>query len=252
MKSLRTWSSSLTRRLWPSQTPSPARAPPAPPARRAVRRRRARSCPRGDQSTCAMRSGPRGTGPVPLAKRSINDETGFAARCEGHDVVLAQEEIELGGVELLRAREIDGVGDDEKIPRNPRPWAASWLDAVLDGERMELNTPSKARPWSRAWDCRGRPRGGALVAAHEPQRLKAEVLPTSLPSLKMKERSWDRDAATWTERLGSRREFKYNGLPVGGKANAFSGVRNRSTALSHPDSACVVVENHHLLGESRR
>ena len=74
-------------------------------------------------------------------ERSVDERSdGTEGRgVEGDEVVAAEKEIEFGRVEFFRAREIDGVGDDEEVifvvldlgERVGR-------DAVLDGEGMKL------------------------------------------------------------------------------------------------------------------
>ena len=58
---------------------------------------------------------------------------------EGDEVVAAEEEIELGGVELVGTFEIDGVGDDEEVVLVVLDLGeGAGGDAVLDGERVKL------------------------------------------------------------------------------------------------------------------
>ena len=93
------------------------------------------------------------------------------------EVFLAEEEIELGGGELVRAREIDGVGDDEEIRFVVLDLRqGTRRDTVLDGERVKLeNALENGFGFLVGGVVEIHPQDQALVGADEAQRLEFEV-----------------------------------------------------------------------------
>jgi hypothetical protein len=98
------------------------------------------------------------------------------------EVVLAQKQIELGGVELVGAREIDGVRDNEQVVLVVLDLGQRIRrDAVLDRERVKLEDA-----FEDIFDLLGRgavhihPKQEPLVGADEPERLELEILPNQL------------------------------------------------------------------------
>ena len=103
---------------------------------------------------------------------------------ERHEEVLAEEQIELGGVEFLGAREVDGVRDDEEVVLvilHLRQRVR--LHAVLDRERVKLEDALENRlDLVRRRVVEIHPEQQPLVGPDQPQGLDLKIL-TDQPAI---------------------------------------------------------------------
>ena len=132
-------------------------------------------------------------------ERSVDERSdGTEGRgVEGDEVVAAEKEIEFGRVKFFRAREIDGVGDDEEVVLvilHLRQRVR--LHAVLDREWMELEDALEDRlDLVRSRVVEIHPEQQPLVGPDEPQGLDLEVL-TDQPAVTEDEGA-DHARAAW-------------------------------------------------------